>query len=66
MVKKCDILIIFFPNQNKKSNNHDNHGTAPPIYRVFHDTGHPQILAKSQALYKRELDTWKFSKCLIL
>ena len=33
-------------------------------YRVFHDTGHPQIL--SQALYKRELDTWKFSKCLIL
>ena len=51
MDKKCDILIIFFPNQNKKSNNHDNHGTAPPIYRVFHDTGHPQILAKSQALY---------------
>ena len=24
------------------------------------------ILAKSQALCKHELDTWKFSKCLIL
>ena len=35
-------------------------------YRVLHDTGHPQILAKSQTLYKHELDTWKFSRCLIL
>ena len=25
----------------------------------------PENLAKSQALYKHELDTWKFSKCLI-
>ena len=26
-------------------------------YRGFHDTGHPQILAKSEAPYKHELDT---------
>ena len=25
------------------------------------DTGHMEILAKSQALYKHDLDTWKFS-----
>ena len=35
-------------------------------YRVTQDTGHLEILAKSQALYKHDLDTWKFSKCLIL
>ena len=35
-------------------------------YRVSHDTGHLEILAKSKALYKHELDTWIFSKCLIL
>ena len=30
-------------------------------------SGHwtPGNLAKCQALYKQELDTWKFSKCLI-
>ena len=38
----------------------------PRAYRVFHDTGHPQILAECQALYKHELDTRKFSKCMIL
>ena len=27
------------------------------LYRVSHDTGHLENLAKSQALYKHELDT---------
>ena len=35
-------------------------------YRVSHDTGHLEILAKFKALYKHELDTWILSKCLIL
>ena len=34
------------------------------FYRVSHNTGHLKNL--SQALYKYELGTWIFSKCLIL
>ena len=28
-------------------------------YRVFHISGHSKVLAKSQALYKHELEIWK-------
>ena len=31
--------------------------TQRNLYRVSHDTGHPENLAESQALYKHELDT---------
>ena len=34
---------------------------APP-----HNTGQLKIFVKSKALYNHELDTWKFSKCLVL
>ena len=41
------------------------HGKQEKKYRVTQDTGHLEILAKFQVLYKHDLDTWRFSKCMI-
>ena len=36
---------------------HTQHTLYTLYYRVSHDTGHLENLAKSQALYKHDLDT---------
>ena len=50
-------LTLIMPVEENKELLYQVSGRSVSYYRVSHDTGHLENLAKSQALYKHELDT---------
>ena len=55
----CCAVRVSGPARHQERNKHDQHCQLHWTlnYRVSHDTGHLENLAKSQALYEHELDT---------